>query len=360
MRNPFARRPPTEREDLLSYEFRQRGYSESNHDQDMISRSQQYPAGYDWTIDPNEMAATASADAKGKKGVVRLVKKLNCGASRREREYLEDDNYYVPSPVYREKSTKSFKSDISENEEITRPVLITVRDGETPNIGKNHGSEEETNSFVVGGTPERHRGNPFSSKWGLKGKSTSKNTAGTNSGFSPARFLPRGPFQSTKSNSSPRKASRDTNDMISSQEKARKQRWLKGYEQSWYDDADVPSLVSGDESTYGCSAISGSAGTAASGDSDYSTEASSDASGYGFSAGRFVESSLGFVRASPPHRRPDTAWRSEPKGKSVWAGVADDMRIIAGMLLSDGTACVGTVAAITHETVVDSCKPQRS
>ena len=127
---------------------------------------------------------------------------------------------------------------------------------------------------------------------------------------------------------------------MTSQERARRQRWKRGIERSWKDDGDVPSMVSGDESTFGYSAVSGSYASGGSVDTDYTTEGSSDESGaYPSAKGRGGESR-----------------RGNSSTGDLWSGVTEDLGIIAGLLLSDGTACVGGVAAITHETVVDSCQ----
>jgi hypothetical protein len=40
----------------------------------------------------------------------------------------------------------------------------------------------------------------------------------------------------------------------------------------------------------------------------------------------------------------------------VMSGISEDLGIVASFLWADGTACIGTAAAITHETVT-SCKP---
>jgi hypothetical protein len=43
------------------------------------------------------------------------------------------------------------------------------------------------------------------------------------------------------------------------------------------------------------------------------------------------------------------------QGPSLWAGVAEDMGIIAGLLLLDGSACISSAALITKETI-SSCR----
>ena len=54
---------------------------------------------------------------------------------------------------------------------------------------------------------------------------------------------------------------------------------------------------------------------------------------------------------SPPRR----GNRSVTRDDDMWGDVAEDMGIIAGLLISDGTACLSTACSITAETVT-SCR----
>lgn len=342
MKNLFTRKRNSGHPGLMhQYDYPHQGSSAINPNPGIFSSDWgQEPADrYDWAIDPSYQQENRRTGGMGK-----LVSKLSCSSNKRElrAERTRDKQfgsttwgYNPPRPM--------------DDETITRPVLITVKDGEPSHQedGSFPDHSQPENSFVVG---ERQRSS--SSRFGL---GSLRKVSRSFSAVSPTRRTPprRTPPRVSFGGTTSRSPSREMDDVLTSRELARKQRWRRGIERSWKDDADVPSLTSGDDS-----AISGSYASGASVDTDYTTEASSeDSRGYSPSnrAGKQYRSrNRGYAGTSPP--RYDTHGRlRKASNKDLWSGVAEDMGILAGMLLSDGTACVGSVAAITHETVVDSC-----
>jgi len=288
-------------------------------------------------------------DGDKKQGVGGLVRKLNCTASKRDAEF---ERYMdtIPSARKRDDSATWGWSPNETSRDITRPVLITVNDGASED-SKKKGSKSLEQSFVVG-TPEKSKSEskfrvPFGRSSSLKNKKSSPRSVIP----SPRRRTPspsRLGFRRSGSNIK-MPSSLDMQELMSP-ESSRKQRWRRALEKGWKDDSDVPSLVSdyNDESTFGSRSVftgmdSHSAHT------DYTTDVTvSDESEIYSSRRRRGYSSRG--------SHSDVSYGSyRSRDQGLWHGVAEDMGIIAGMLLSDGTACVGSMASITKETVT-SCK----
>jgi hypothetical protein len=278
-----------------------------------------------------------------KKGVVTLLKKLNCATSKKQ---LELDNMegmqFVQSARQKDASKAPWGSIFKEAHpatDITRPVLITVKDGEIAYAAPNHESRthEMKSSYLVGKTPPRDK-----SRFRVSILGSQKQPVAVSSSRGTRRPLVQPPSLGM---------SKDMNDMMTAQEVARKMRWRKGVEKGWKDDADIPSLLSDqeDQSTVdgGRSVQTGydTVGTGHTNQSGYTTDITEGSD----DSDDISSKPPGGYRKSPPRRRARLS-----HNKSLLAGVAEDLGIIAGLLLSDGNACFSGAAAITQETVT-SC-----
>jgi hypothetical protein len=349
MRNPFVRNRVSEKSTLKDALGRTKIVAvDVNH----VYFSE--PTGptlqYAWAVDPEiSFESKGTRKKTGKKGVGRLVKKLNCAAPPTSRkEDLNSERRSMnhmqrqmeePQDIVWEPTRQSQEAQVQGSiwncaapqapQDASRDVLITVNSKGSPsrNVGFN---PDVMGAKFVGTSIPRSRGSP--------GRMSTKS----------ASTPPRTP--STPNRSSPR-SERDTLT-------ARKERWLKGIQRGYGDDADVPSRISGDESTGSYGFVAPGAGSTTSYDTDFTTEISSDDSdNYKRSVPRKRIPNSPSRRKAPESRR---SRKSRGGGSELWAGVAEDIGIIAGLLLSDGTACVGSVAEITRETVVDGCKPDAS
>jgi hypothetical protein len=279
-----------------------------------------------------------------KKGVANWVKKLNCSASKKQ---LELDNMegmqYVQSARKKDASKPPWGSFFQEAQpatDITRQVLITVKDGEIDYATPNYESRahEMKNSYLVGErTPPKSR-----FRISILGSQNQPVIA------SPSRGTRR-PLNQLSGLG----ASKDMNDMLTAQEVARKNRWRKGLEEGWEDDADIPSLLSDqeDQSTDGGRSVQtgydtvGTGHTPQSGYTTDITEGSDDSDD-------ISAKPRGGYRKSQPRSSARPA-----QDNSLLAGVAEDLGIIAGLLLQDGNACFSGAAAITKETITN-CNTQ--
>lgn len=140
----------------------------------------------------------------------------------------------------------------------------------------------------------------------------------------------------------------------------RKERWRKGLQsqRGFPLVADQGTTGSGDESI----SFQTGGSTASYSDTDCTTENSSDDSEVGFR-----HTSRGRSKSTPPTRTASRSGSRKPKsnskksasnddGDNLWANVAEDLGILAGLLLSDGKACVGSVSDIARETVTEPCR----
>ncbi|CAJ1966925.1 unnamed protein product [Cylindrotheca closterium] len=310
-----------------------------------------------------------------KKGL-HVLKKLNCGAAMNKDRY-EDNHYpgfnpqhtyrptYVTPPVVQESSShrkehtqQSALRKINKNRKDTsaavRPVLITVNDGDL-------GEQEHTfnqpqqklefkSTFLVGpgGTTEdpmnRPPRNVTPEKEERKPKAcvmTPRRLQGSDASFEGEnanrnRLVPKSPHQHM--------ASREMEDMEELQKnKARKTRWKRGMERSWKDDSDLVSASAfGEESTAFSSYL-----TYDESDYDSYTEGSLGSSQWTGYTGRSTKDNRGGRRSKSLSRR-------RARG-GVFESVAEDLGVMASMLLSDGTSCISGAVDITRETIV-SCK----
>lgn len=255
--------------------------------------------------------------APQKKG---LLNKLNCGASSKyDEEALYAGGGFTPyrptkeQPTYVSPTQQHYSSSKS-----VRPVLITVKDGDMyyqPSTNEPQETLEFKSTFLVGPEgeiPEARRVTPERRKQ----KSYDKD---------PRRRSP------------DRRRRKDENEG-----EERKDRWRKGVQSGWKDDGDLGSRMTyGEESTYADT-------TTANDDSLYESDS--------------FESSCESSRPRQSKKRNSRRRRSKSltnknNNKSVFGSVAEDLGVVAKMLLSDGTACFSSAAEITRETIV-SCKTQ--
>ena len=138
-----------------------------------------------------------------------------------------------------------------------------------------------------------------------------------------------------------------------------KERWLKLIQQGWSENHDERIAIS----TGAGAPVRGSTSTGRrcdstnsnSGDTECTTE--SDASDLSNALGstprqvQNVQNQTGRRKGSANQRRQT----NKDSKNDLWEGLAEDFGIFAGLLLSDGNACVGTISDITRETVADSC-----
>lgn len=326
------------------------------------------------TIDDN--------DKQAKGGVGAQLRKLNCAGSKKHHTTSTLENMmYVPSA--RNKGRK-----VDEGDRITRPVLVTVKDGDMPYVTpatNESGTIELKNSFVIGKRAPQQQAPHRSSPQRSSPQRSSPQRSSPPQRFSPPRpdahryttttsFAPPGcnpallaPSSRKDTRSAPRR-SKDMHDFVSTQERERRQdRWKKGIQKSWKEEGDFPSLVSGEDSTAyggGQSVMTGfdTVGTGRSGYTGYSTSATESDDSEDSPKSRHN-------RYRPPNR-PRSSIRKQGSSRpkkvqslkrnnndgSLWAGVAEDLGIVAGMLLSDGSACFSGAAAIAQESIKTQCQ----
>lgn len=341
MKNPFARRNriPDRSPRTLSP---QRFPSDRNH----IYFTE--PTGptlqYAWAIDPEiSFEAKGSTTKKsGRKSVGRLVQKLNCAApSARNEDHdneirsmdtqrqvgQQQDHAWQPKQSQQAQIQHGLSWNCASPQELpeqSRDVVITVN---------NRNSSNRAGAF-----------DPDSMYPGLVGSR----------GLSPH-------LMNTKSSIPPRHPASSPHivppkNAVMDSMTARKERWLKGLQRGYADDADAPSRISGgDDSVASNEFAQTAAGSTTSSDTDFTTE-SDDSENYKQPAPQKRGPNSSARRKAPQRKPPST----RGGGNDMWAGVVEDIGIFAGLILSDGTACVGGVADITRETVVDSCKPEAS
>jgi hypothetical protein len=363
MRLPFSRKRTVavgkSQMELIGLDYSMAGSSSAMDDSDYAVHLQSNVTAHDHVHDQYD---GDSEESTKKKGVGPLLRRLNCAASKKD---VNMENMMCSAPE-RYPTGRGWRSEEQTASEITRPVLITVKDGEVPYVTPANESRpiELKNSFVVGQAPTRPS---FST--GLA--ASLRQSKSIRSISTPSRAPARVSFQTPKQQR--RNTSKDMHDFVTAQEKARRQRWRKGLERSFNDHPGVrspavPSLISENDSAFGCSSTGYNSGASGpysdnSVHTDYTAETISDESEAYFTfrgAPNRGPPNRGQYRTSPPrqqqHPRRTGSQISSSEPTSMWAGVTEDLGIIAGMLLSDGTACMGSVAAITQESVADSCK----
>lgn len=349
-----------------------------------------------------------NSNSRKKKTMGEWVKKLNCAASssssskKNALTATESNRHDLVHSVRKRDPSKTVQWGPQQEmiqpsivgADVARPVLITVNDGvESPEQTSPGRSNLRDSSSSPSSVSRRKRGTGYGQAPGSPSRNGSSSPSRRRFGSrlfqskkdvtdSPPRSLPR---RSSNNHSNNSNRSRDMHDLTTPQEQARKNRWRRAFERKWRDDSDIPSLVSGceDESTIdgGRSEFTGfdTVGTGTTGYTGYTghtgttgytdeyttdeteeTDDSDDSDDYDAPPRR--GGGYGGTNNSPPRIRRTTASTSATRGSKLntqtfLAGVAEDMGIIAGLLLSDGSACFSGVAQITQETL-SSCKPE--
>ncbi|KAL3943851.1 MAG: hypothetical protein SGBAC_002102 [Bacillariaceae sp.] len=310
-----------------------------------------------------------------KKGSLHVLKKLNCGAAVNNKDRYEDNQYpgfnpqttyrptYVTPPVVQESShcsreqtqqstpRKLFNKNRNDTRAAVRPVLITVNDGD---LGEQHNhtpnqpqqTAEFKSTFLVGPggttedpmnrrpartvTPEKQGGRKpkacVMTPRRLQGSDALMNEDNRNC------MVPRKGARHDKA--------KDMEDLEELQRIARKNRWKRGVERRWKDDGDLASASAfGEESTAFSSYLT--------------YDESEDYDSY--TTGSMGSSQWTGYTGPSTKRQSRSKSLSRKRGGSVFDNVAEDLGIMAKMLLSDGTSCISGAVDITRETIV-SCK----
>jgi hypothetical protein len=332
----------------------------------------------------------------GKKGMGSLVRKLNCGASKKYDELemqgvlsTNARNFhhqypphqqptYVSPPVSQRHSqrprspTKRQPNKPTRTEENSpfRSVLITVKDGDVQHqeLSTNEPTKtvEWKSTYLGNGSRSSPKSKPMKPRYSSPLRTFHNNNKNMKARHSSPRKPPRRVVTPEKRQKSPQRTpkknciplrvkspgrsvrrAKNMDDIKTEQEIGRKKRWRKGFQRGWKDDTEIGSQSEfGEESTFADSYTEG-----------YSTDTSYDSS---YESSRCASSGLGACRgytnrAQRSSSRKGRKSRQLSKDTSVFDSVAEDLGVMAKLLLSDGTACFSSAAEITRETIV-SCK----
>ena len=271
-----------------------------------------------------------------------------------DREPQQTKQQSVPLPILKSPSILRKKKQHQEPQTIVRPVLITVNDGDlggnrSPNQPQQKKAEFKS-TFLVG--PGGTTRDPMKRTVTPEKEERKTKTCA----MAPRRLQGSGPFAEDSNRNclkrtSPQKekSAKEMEEMEELQRIARKNRWKRGMERSWKDDADLASASAyGEESTNASSYLTYEESSL--GDEDSYTDGSVESSqwtGYTSITGRSTKDHRGQRRSKSLSRR--------RRSGSVFDSVAEDLGVVASMLLSDGTSCISGAMDITRETIV-SCK----
>lgn len=287
---------------------------------------------YSWVLEPEPQRQPKDGKGKPRK-VGKLVKQLNCAAASKHMAELEMENVKARKQRRGEREPLKWRRTGTEDYGA-RTVMITVKNTDSPPRGTGGGIGGRRSILCPGMTPSSIPDHNFS--------------AACAQVYDP-EF---GPHRSGTRSYTKLKPSADG---INSHKElaARKERWLKGLKHGWEEDGSrsQPYTLSGDSSAYGCAPVAGSGESIG---TDYTTENSSEDSD-----SHVRPRPTKHVMSSPARRKATSARVSGIRGchtGGLWEVVAEDMGIIAGMLISDGSACVGSVTEIAKETMADSCR----
>lgn len=307
-------------------------------------------------------------DYKKKESFTELVRKLNCAAPKKEEIDVQQQLYRARTETIilpRQKRTQPWVPHVvplrkgRSLSDITRPVIVTVKDGEVEERAPfdEHKMAELKSSFIIGEMPTKvGSGHPF--HVGMSARHTHYDKL---KNINSSRRIDN---QNTSNYGVGREGSRNRSIRVSgpkpdsirtASEIARRERWRRGLEMEqrmWKEGhGNADDEDDGDGSTLSDYRTQGSHTTGRSG--EYSsvgpdtlttatdTDDSTDSDDVRYRQGGKVPSGH-FGVASPPSCR-----------EYAVKGVAEDIGIVAGLLLSDGGACLGVAAAITRETVAN-------
>jgi hypothetical protein len=305
-------------------------------------------------------------DPKKKLSFAELVRKLNCAAASVKDDAMDVQQRYivgVETSAAPPKRTSSWGGPLRKSRsksDIMRPVLITVNDGEY----EEHAPQDEyrmaemKSSFIIGEMPPSVRTvSPF--KIGMSARKVHSERSNNGNGRD-AKNNNNNNFRvwnygGAKSNL----AVRDTDAIRTAQEIARKERWRRGMEMeqragrysrgSRDDQIDGnDSIVSADQRT------EGSYNTRNTG--EYSSVGPDTLTTVTDNTDESYDSDTGHLRRPFPGQY---GGMGTPSCRQYAVqGVAEDLGIVARLLLSDGSACFSIASAITSETVAN-CRDGR-
>ena len=292
---------------------------------------------YEWAIDPEAPDDFDDDKRLSRNRICQLVRKLKCGKvtskERKQRQLGMDMNHKQWHDGILDERWGLHHQQNNPTSRYSRNVNITVERGDAPRPSIDYPRRQQQSSFSeFGGTSIRP----------VRGRIPDGHLP--NNYFSPIILMDQ---------QSPPKVGVDS---ISEQ----KERWLKLIQQGWsdnrHDDPIAHSSGSGDYSpTHGLSSRPCDCGTSNSGDTEYTTESDeTDPSNPRRPAPRQVHkvSNQTDRRVGSSNQKRQINLGSN---NDLWEGLAEDFGIFVGLLLADGSACVGTISDITRETVADSC-----
>jgi len=294
---------------------------------------------------------------KNKQSIGELVRKLNCTSSKKS-SYDPDEHltardascisaeadFAVNHSSLRKSTCGPLRADTSTD--ITRPVLITVKNGESnkhiPSNNKNSENPEVKNSFIIGQLSKPMKisnSSPF--RLGMSSRKRQHNATKYFKTISST-------VDGTRTDSEWYKNQQDMDSKRAAQEAARRERWKRGLEmenrmfknpstgrseRDGYDSSSTDSLTMGSNTT----------GTSTTG---YDTVDSSSMDDW-----TDVTDDSRLASRYYRHYGRNSSGGPCADSQEIVESVVEDIGIIAKFLLSDGTACFGTAAAITKETV---------
>jgi hypothetical protein len=320
-------------------------------------------------------------DSKKKESFTELVRKLNCAAPRKEEIDVQlhrtrtQANIAIIPLQKRTQSWVPLRKGRSQSD-ITRPVIITVKDGDLEEHAPcdEHKMGELKSTFIIGEMPTKVKtGSPFRIGMSARnirspdgGKSFTGNNNNNNnndktSGIDNKKSNNFGGWRyGTSRNGDIQQSTGTKTDSIrTAEEIARRERWRRGLEMEqrmWkggYGYRTTENETEGDDSTTSDHRTQGSHTTGVTG--EYSsvgpdtlttitdTDESSDSDDIRCTGIRSRD-----ILSGPFGVGGTTSCR-----EYAVHGVAEDLGIVARLLLSDGGACLGVAAAITRETVAN-------
>jgi hypothetical protein len=363
---------------------------------------------------PTYAKSDVGLSSSNKRSIGELAKMLNCAATKEKKEDFigGEQSFLIGGKDSRQiqgimKRSSSWggglrKTGTPYETEITRPVLITIKDGDLgTSVAKKIASRDPSEnaramqqlkkSFTVA-PPVGSKAKSSSFLFGASARNRSVekvaivvNSTTPNQNSSPNRTKNCDHTSSLNEESKTRSPARSTAStpsqasLLMAREIARRERWKRGLGlEKNPDDGGNRSTFSGASDTHGAEpavtdgedslyAEDRTSFTHSTGGTSHYTDFSS-LGGYSTEATETDESGEDSRyycerndRGSPPQLDPPssnfTGGSHCASRQQVISGITEDFGIVASFLWADGAACLGTAAAITRETVSGGCKP---